>query len=74
MGLVKGGAREVFKAATEPTERAYSGRYGAVIGPFRTKRGAAFMAAHGANNPHVHNVADAERIARKVQDPRAVPG
>lgn len=34
------------------------------IGPFRTRRGADFMAAYGANNPHCQCVADAERLAK----------
>lgn len=35
-----------------------------VIGPFKTKRGAEFMARHGrGSNPHIQSVYDAERIA-----------
>lgn len=58
------GKREVFKSASVPTEVTHGERYQAVIGPFQTKRGAEFMAKHGANNPHVQTVVDAERIAR----------
>lgn len=64
VGLLKGAAkREVFKYAGEPTEATHGEKYGAVIGAFRTMRGANFMAEHGANNPHVQTVEDAERIA-----------
>jgi hypothetical protein len=56
------GVREVFKADETPTE-AKTPQYKAVIGPFRTMRAARFMAEHGANNPHLVTVADAERIA-----------
>jgi|TARA_R110000824_G_scaffold394637_1_gene594614 hypothetical protein len=56
--------REVFKAETTPTPTTHGERYYAVIGPFRTRRGADFMAQHGEANPHCQNVADAERLAR----------
>lgn len=39
--------------------------YGAIIGPFATRRGARFMARSGRGNPHLQTVADAERIAKK---------
>ena len=60
---LKDGRREVFRSITVPTEASHGHLYGAVIGPFRTVRAARFMAQHGANNPHVQTVADAERIA-----------
>ena len=59
------GKREVFKATKEPTFASHGSVYAAVIGPFRTMRGARFMADHGPNNPHVQHVNDAERIARE---------
>lgn len=59
----KAGKREVFKAESEPTEDSHGHLYNAVIGPFRTMRGAKFMAECGYNNPHLQTVADAERIA-----------
>jgi hypothetical protein len=67
VGIRPGGTRSVFyMAVVEPT-REMCPQYSAVIGPFRSKQGAEFMAEHGANNPHVQCVADAERIAREVK-------
>lgn len=56
---------EVFRSAFEPTWRSHSHKYLAVIGPFRTMRGARFMAEHGRGNPHCRNVAEAERLAER---------
>jgi hypothetical protein len=67
---IQGERREVFKANETPTTETHGARYSAVIGPFRTMRGAKFMQAHGANNPHCQNVAQAERLALKA---KAVP-
>jgi len=58
------GTRTVFKAEGEPTQESHGAQYGAVIGPFRTMRGARFMADYGRGNPHCVCVADAERLAR----------
>ena len=65
VGHMKGDAAntEVFTSAQTPTEQTHGAKYGAVTGPFRTKRGAEFMHKHGHNNPHCLSVADAERIA-----------
>lgn len=60
----KGLKMTVFLSAETPTPGSH-GPYAAVIGPFRTKKGADFMAAHGLNNPHLQSVSDAERIANK---------
>lgn len=60
----KDGRPEVFKATTEPTAASHGERYAAVVGPFRTKRAAAWMAEHGNGNPHARSVADAERLCR----------
>ena len=49
-----------------PTQATHGHLYGAVIGPFRTKRGAQFMAKHGRSNPHLQTVDDAERIAKQA--------
>jgi hypothetical protein len=59
------GARESFRAAVAPTSLTYP-EYTAVIGPFRTRRGALFMRDCGRNNPHVQTVADAERLAKAL--------
>lgn len=37
--------------------------YCAVIGPFKTKRGAKFCEKYGKGNPHIMHVDDAERLA-----------
>jgi hypothetical protein len=63
-----GKGREVFRSATTPVAEPHPDThlgpiYSAVIGPFRTRRGAEFMAKFGANNPHCQTVADAERLA-----------
>lgn len=60
----KGGSGEIFHADAIPTFASHGGRYAAVIGPFRTLRGAAFMRDHGQGNPHCQTVADAEKISR----------
>jgi hypothetical protein len=60
--------REVFKSATTPTQESHGHLYNAIVGPFRTMRGAKFMRDHGARNPHVQNVADAERIAKQLEN------
>jgi hypothetical protein len=62
VGINNDGTREVFRAAN-PTEETHGQKYAAVIGPFKTKRAAEFMAKYGRSNPHLQTVADAERIA-----------
>lgn len=62
VGIV-GTQREVFKHITVPTAVS-TPQYLAVIGPFRTRRGANFMAQQGGSNPHCQTVADAERLAK----------
>lgn len=64
---LNGVTRAIFGAAEAPTEGTHGQTYTAVIGPFRTKRGAAFMRDHGRNNPHCRTVAEAERLAVKLQ-------
>jgi len=61
---LKSGDRHLFKSFTNPTQNNYGGIYNAVIGPFKTKRGAIFMLEHGVNNPHCRCVADAERLSK----------
>lgn len=60
-----GNVRELFKCSYVPTWETHGSVYNAVIGPFRTKRGAVFMRDFGRSNPHLQNVADAERIAKQ---------
>ena len=61
------GKREGFRFTVRdtPTQETHGHLYAAVIGPFRTVRGARFMVDHGANNPHLQTVWDAERIAKQ---------
>ncbi len=59
--------REVFRSDVEPTAATHGARYNAVIGPFRTRAGADFMARYGQGNPHVQCVRDAERLARLIK-------
>jgi hypothetical protein len=63
----KVGPREVFRYHETPSLVSHGGVYSAVIGPFRTKRGAEWMAdsQRGLGNPHCRTVADAERLAKK---------
>jgi hypothetical protein len=64
---IKGARRQVFKADVMPTQESHGAEFNAVVGPFRTKRGAMFHAAFGHNNPHVRTVADAEWYAARRQ-------
>lgn len=60
------GRLEVFRATAQPTEESHGQAYRYAIGPFRTARGARFMATFGGNNnPHCVTVGDAERLAAK---------
>ena len=60
-----GGRRELLRCDDTPTAAQYGQRFAAVIGPFRTKRGAEFMRDRGLSNPHCRTVADAERLAKR---------
>ncbi len=57
------GARIVFRSPTVPTAETHGDIYNAVIGPFRTKYGASFMAKYGQGNPHCRTVGEAEKLA-----------
>lgn len=63
LGLYQG-KRRVFRFCSAPTEATHGEKFDAVVGPFRTKRAAYFMAWFGKNNPHCRSVADAERLAK----------
>ena len=54
----------VFRSKEIPTYETHGAWYGAVIGPFRTRRAAEFMARYGRGNPHLRCVSDAERLTR----------
>jgi hypothetical protein len=62
--------REVFRSPVAPTDETHGHVYNAVIGPFRTKRGAAWMAdpVKGAGNPHCRCMSDAEYLAKKYSN------
>ena len=64
---VDNGKREGFRFTVRdaPTQETHGRLYAAVIGPFRTVRAARLMADHGANNPHLQTVNDAEWYARR---------
>lgn len=70
VGINKSGHWKVFRSKEEPTHSSHGHIYGAVIGPFRTKAGAEFMAKYGKGNPHLQTVADAERIAKYYKEGR----
>jgi len=68
VGLKTGLTREVFRNADTPTFDSHGHLYGAVIGPFRTRRGADFMAKYGYGNPHCRCVSEAEKLAKRYAD------
>ena len=53
----------ILKLDSEPTSDTHGQSYAYFIGPFRTMRGAKYMARYGRNNPHLQHVNDAERLA-----------
>ena len=58
---------EAFSSPVTPTAT-LTPQYGAVVGPFRTKRAALWAEKHGYLNPHFQHVNDAERLSRKEND------
>lgn len=66
VGCKAGAGREVFRSNVTPTEESHGKMFAMVIGPFRTLRGARWMAhpIRGTHNPHCVTVADAERLAK----------
>ena len=61
---INGQGRIVFSSPATPTRAEYGERFKAVVGPFRTKKGATFRQAFGNNNPHLQTVNGAERLAK----------
>ena len=55
---------EVFTSTKTPTSETHGRLYSSVTGPFKTKKGAMFMAECGLNNPHCQTVSEAERLAK----------
>ena len=65
VGIKKDGwSYKRFTANEMPTATTHGQDYAAVIGPFRTRRGAQYMANYGRGNPHLQHVIDAERLAK----------
>jgi hypothetical protein len=66
VGVKIGREREVFKSIHTPTEETHGKIYVYTIGPFRTKRGATYMATYqDGSNPHLQHVDDAEYYAAR---------
>jgi hypothetical protein len=63
VGLTHDHTYKAFQWFNTPTERGFGHLYGAIIGPFKTKRAAKWVERHGLHNPHFQTVADAERLA-----------
>lgn len=59
---VSGAERVVFLSAEAPTDSSHGWRYGAVVGPFRTRAGAEACAAGAPYGC----VADFDRLAQRV--------
>lgn len=59
------GRLTVFYSDVYPSTDVHGRTYRYVIGPFRTVRGARYMAAFGENNPHCITVDDAEDCAKR---------
>ena len=64
VGIKSDLTREIFKSRSKPKQAFYP-QYTCVIGPFRTVRGAKFMAKYGKDNPHCQCVSDAEKLAKR---------
>jgi len=56
-----------FPSQIVPTEETHGHWLAYAIGPFRTKRGALFMAEHGEGNPHCVTVTQAEKLAKQSE-------
>ena len=65
VGIKKDGTYEALRPTSPVTESVYGPLYFACIGPFRTKGGALTMEQYGKGNPHLPNVAAAERLYKQ---------
>jgi len=54
----------VFKSFRIPTMESHGELFASITGPFKTRRGAEFMARHGINNPCCQTVRQAEHWAK----------
>ena len=64
IGVDKAGLYRAFRSAYRPSPAKHGRRYGYIIGPFRTERGARWAERFGMGNPYFTHVDAAERIAR----------
>jgi hypothetical protein len=55
----------LFSSPCTPTQETHGHLYTCAQGPFRTRLAARWFNRYGWGNPHVHTVADAERLARE---------
>jgi hypothetical protein len=53
-----------FTSFETPEPDTHGHRFGAVIGPFKTKRAANWAAKFGKGNPHFQTVDDAKRLSK----------
>ena len=56
----------LFSSLCTPTQETHGHLYTCAQGPFRTRLAARWFNRYGWGNPHVHTVADAERLAREA--------
>jgi hypothetical protein len=56
----------LFASPVTPTKETHGHLYTFAQGPFRTRLAARWFNRYGRGNPHVHTVADAERLAREA--------
>ena len=66
VGYSVGNSMFTFSMGASPTVENVGQYAKAVIGPFRTLRGAAFMRDCRASNPHCRTVSEAEAIAKQL--------
>ena len=62
------GAYVFFKAKHMPTRETHGQDFTAVIGPFRSTRGAMWAARYGKGNPHFRSLRDAEALAKAQEE------
>ena len=55
---------QIFRSDLTPTLESHGHLYNAVIGAFKTLRGAKFMRQYGKGNPHCTTVDEAERLGK----------
>src|SRR5512137_2157902 len=64
----------LFSSTVTPTEETHGHLYTCTQGPFRTRLAARWFNRYGRGNPHVHTVADVERLAREAARENLVVG